>query len=108
MSMLDPLRDGLRRRDVYAASSERYGDPHASLLDEPVLNASRSDVCRSLSPPETPGPFVERLGAELDAAHRRTIEGLQADHPVHELAAGRLRVEAFDALSEPPSLLALR
>jgi hypothetical protein len=108
MCALGALRDGLRRRDVYVARSERYGDSRASLLDAPARNASRSDVYRSLSLPETPEPFLERLGAELDAAYRRTLEGLHAEHPVHELATGRLPVEQFDALPEPPSLLALR
>src|SRR5215207_9076851 len=108
MCALEALRDGLRRRDVYVARSERYGDSRASLLDAPARNVSRSDVYRSLSLPETPEPFRERLGAELDAAYRRTLEGLHAEHPVHELATGRLPVEQFDALPEPPSLLALR
>src|SRR5215207_7672725 len=62
MCALEALRDGLRRRDVYVARSERYGDPRASLLDAPTWNASRSDVCRSLSLPETPEPFIKRLG----------------------------------------------
>jgi TnpA family transposase len=108
MCALEALRDGLRRRDVYVARSERYGDPRASLLDAPTWNASRSDVCRSLSLPETPEPFLKRLAAELDAAYRRTLEGLHADHAIHELAAGRLPVEQLDALPEPESLLALR
>jgi TnpA family transposase len=108
MCALEALRDGLRRRDVYVAPSERYGDPRASLLAEPAWRSSRTDVCRSLSLPDAPGPFLERLGVELDAAYRRTLEGLHADHPVHELAAGRLPVEQLDALPEPESLLALR
>jgi len=108
MCALEALRDGLRRRDVYVARSERYGDPRASLLDAPTWNASRADVCRSLSLPETPEPFLKRFGAELDAAYRRTLEGLHAEHPIHELATGRLPVEQLDALPEPPSLLAVR
>jgi TnpA family transposase len=108
MCALEALRDGLRRRDVYVARSERYGDPRASLLDAPTWNASRADVCRSLSLPETPEPFIKRLGAELDAAYRRTLDGLHTDHPIHELATGRLPVEQLDALPEPPGLLALR
>jgi TnpA family transposase len=108
MCALEALRDGLRPRDVYVARSERYGDPRASLLDAPTWNASRADVCRSLSLPATAEPFIKRLGVDLDAAYRRTREGLHADHPIHELAAGRLPVAQLDALPEPPSLLALR
>jgi len=108
MCALEGLRDGLRRRDVYVAPSERYGDPRATLLAESAWEASRADVCRSLSLPQTPEPFLRRLGAELDAAYRRTLEGLHPDHPVHGLAAGRLSVEALDALPEPPSLTWLR
>lgn len=108
MCALETLRDGLRRRDVYVASSARFGDPRATLLDEPAWNASRSDVCRSLSLPQAPGPFIEDLGAELDGAYRRTLDSLDREYPIHGLAAGRLPVEQLDALPEPASLIALR
>ena len=108
MCALEALRDGLRHRDIYIAASERYGDPGTSLLDDHAWQASRVDVCCSLSLPQAPGPFLERLGDELDAAYRRTIEALHADHPLHQLAAGRLAIEQLDALPEPDSLLALR
>lgn len=108
MCALEALRDGLRRRDIYIAPSEHYGDPRTSLLDHPAWHASRTDVCRSLSLSDAPGPFLERLGGELDAAYRRTIAALHADHPVQQLAAGRLAVEQLDALPERQNLLALR
>jgi len=61
-----------------------------------------------LSLPAQPGPFLEQLGSDLDDAYQRTREGLTPDHPVHDLAAGELRVEQLDALPEPASLSGLR
>ena len=108
MCALEGLRDALRRRDVYVAPSERYADARASLLGDPAWEASREDTQRSLSLPPQPTPFVEQLGGELDDAYQRTIEGITPEHPIHDLAAGRLRVEQLDALPEPASLNTLR
>ena len=104
------------RRCATACAAATSTSPQASATAIPARacstdhawQASRVDVCRSLSLPEAAGPFLERLGHELDAAYRRTIEALHADHPVHQLAAGRLAVEQLDALPEPDSLLTLR
>lgn len=52
--------------------------------------------------------FLKQLGGELDDAYQRTREGLTPEHPIHELAAGGLRVEQLDALGEPPTLATLR
>ena len=107
MCAVEGLRDGLRRRDIYVAPSRRYADARASLLGDPAWEASRADTRRSLALPADPGEFVEQLATDLDLdlAYDRTLEGLDAEHPVFELAAGRLHL---DALPEPPSLLALR
>jgi len=82
--------------------------PARACSTTPAWNASRTDVCRSLSLPQAPGPFLDSLGGELGAAYRRTIAALHPDHPVQQLAAGRLAVEQLDALPEPQSLLAVR
>jgi len=108
MCALEGLRDALRRRDVYVAPSERYADARASLLGDATWEASREDTQRSLSLPPQPGPFLEQLGGELDDAYQRTVEGLTPQHPIHELAAGELRVAQLDALPEPATLVVLR
>ena len=108
MCALEGLRDGLRRRDVYVTPSERYADARASLLCDAAWDASRADTQRSLSLPAQPGPFLQQLGGELDDAYRRTREGLTPEHPIHEFAAGGLRVERLDALPEPATLTTLR
>jgi hypothetical protein len=88
MCALEGLRDALRRRDVYVAPSRRYADARASLLGDAAWEASREDTQRSLSLPPQAGPFLERLGGELDDAYQRTVEGLTPEHPIHELAGG--------------------
>ena len=108
MCALEGLRDALRRRDVYVAPSERYADARASLLGDAAWAASREDTQRSLSLPSEPAPFLEQLAGELDDAYQRTREGLTPEHPIHELAAGELRVEQLDALPEPATLVVLR
>ena len=108
MCAVEGLRDGLRRRDIYVAPSRRYGDARASLLADPAWEASCADTRRSLALPADPGELVEQLATGLDLAYDRTLEGLDAEHPVFELAAGRLDLDALDALPQPPSLIALR
>ena len=108
MCAVEGLRDGLRRRDIYVAASRRYADARSSLLGDPAWEASREDTRRSLALPADPGEFVQQLATDLDLAYDRTLEGLDAEHPVLELAAGRLHLDALDALPEPPSLIALR
>jgi hypothetical protein len=76
MCALEGPRDALRRRDVYVTPSERYADARASLLSDAAWNASREDTQRSLSLPAQPGPFLQQLGGELDAAYQRTRDGL--------------------------------
>jgi TnpA family transposase len=108
MCALEGLRDALRRRDVYVAPSERYADARASLLGDTAWKASREDTQRSLSLPAQPAPFLDQLGGELDDAYQRTREGPTPEHPIHDLAAGELRVEQLDALPEPATLTVLR
>jgi TnpA family transposase len=108
MCALEELRGALHRRDIYATPSERYGDPRASLLDPAAWESSRADSCRSLSLPENPETFLEHLGGELDGAYQRTLERLSPEHPVHDLATGRLNIRALDALADSPELAAAR
>ena len=98
----------LRRRDIYIASSERYGDPGTSLLDGPAWQASRADVCRSPSLPERPHRSSSASATSSTPRTSARPKRCTRDHPVHQLAAGRLTVEQLDALPEPDSLLTLR
>jgi hypothetical protein len=52
---------------------------------------------------------TKRLGGELDAAYRPTIDAMYlAIIHVHQLAAARLAIEQLDALPEPRCQLAMR
>jgi TnpA family transposase len=109
MCALQELRDGLRRRDVYVAPSERFADARSSLLSDAAWDASREDTCRALSLPTEPDAFIEQLASDLDDAYQRTRDALTPEHAIHDLAArGKLPVERLDALPQPASLTALR
>jgi hypothetical protein len=105
---LEALRDGLHRRDVFVTRSGRWGDPRSVLLPGCAWKASRQETRTSLRLPENPKEFVALLGSELDAAYSRTLEGLRRDHPIFEVAKGRVDLHKLDALDEPASLRALR
>ena len=88
--------------------SGRWGDQRSVLLPDCAWNASRPQTRTSLRLPENPKEFVALLGAELDAAYARTLKGLRRDHPIFEVAKGRVDLHKLDALEEPASLKALR
>ncbi len=109
--VLEQLREALRRRDVFVAPSERWGDPRAKLLHGVAWEVARPRVCRTLG--RAPDPQVElaALGAQLDAAYRRTAANLPTNTAVRvERVAGRdtLVLTPLDKLPEPPSLVTLR
>ncbi|EAN1751379.1 Tn3 family transposase, partial [Salmonella enterica] len=47
LCVMNKLRDSLRRRDIYVARSERWGDPRAKLLQGQDWHTSRVQVYRS-------------------------------------------------------------
>ena len=60
---LERLQDSLRRRDVFVARSERWGNPRIKLLQGAQWEATRSQVCRALNRNESPEPELEVSGA---------------------------------------------
>jgi hypothetical protein len=54
LCFLDKIQDSLRRRDIYAENSDRWGDPRAKLLQNPEWKAKKSQVCRALGHPINP------------------------------------------------------
>ena len=113
--MVELLRSHLRRRDVFATASTRWGDPRAHLLVGPAWDAARESTLRSLS---LDGPVSEHLTAKvalLDTAWRglaAVIADAGPDASVRLTEApgdkAKLSVTPLGALEVPESLTALR
>lgn len=112
LCLVDRMRAGLRRRDLFATPSLRYADPRLGLLDGMAWEAARPAVCRSLGVSASGPEEVARMAARLDAAYRSTAARLpeNASVRIETTADGTatLSLAALDKLEEPPSLIALR
>ena len=109
--VLDRLRIGLRRRDVYVPGSIRWGDPRAELLSPETWDQQRDQACENLALDTDPGSVVANLAHALDQAWRRAADGMAANPDFrieHRDGADRVVVTPLDALDEPASLVRLR
>ena len=109
--VLERLREALRRRDVYAPASSRWGDPRAQLLTGPSWETARDQVAASLAIDLDPRIEIRTLGDELDGAYRAVGSRLAENTAVRiETVEGRDRpvLTALDRLEEPATLIALR
>jgi TnpA family transposase len=109
--VLDRVRVGLRRRDLYAPGSIRWGDPRAELLPADTWDQQRDQACEALALDTNAAKVVAGLGEVLDQAWRRTAGGMAAnpDFRVEQRdGTDRVVVSPLDAMDEPASLVALR
>jgi TnpA family transposase len=109
--VLDALRTRLRRRDVYAPASSRWGDPRAELLAPDAWEDQREALCDELALETDPAAVLAQLTATLDAAWQVTAAGLPANPDLRiEQRGGRdeIVLTPLDADDEPGSLIALR
>lgn len=110
LCFLDKLQDSLRRRDVYVASSDRWGDPRSKLLQGPDWHANRIQVCRSLGHPLNPKEAIDGLARELDATYRQVAMNFGDNKAVELDLSGKrpaLTINSLDKLEEPASLTLL-
>jgi TnpA family transposase len=109
---LERLQDGLRRRDIFAPESDRWGDPRAALLSGPAWETARKEVCRTLERSPTPEPEIAGLRRALDEAYTRTARNLPHNAAVAlDPPAGKkpsFTLSRLDRLDEPDSLVSLR
>lgn len=74
--VLDRLRVGLRRRDVYAPGSVRWGDPPGWLLSFQTWEEQREQTCEELALNTDPAKVVTGLAQALGSAWRRAPDGI--------------------------------
>jgi hypothetical protein len=109
--VLDQVRTRLRRRDIYAPGSTRWGDPRAELLTLHDWAGRRDTLCEELALDPNPATIADQLAASLDTAWRRTAAGCAANPGLRtEQRDGHdeIVLTPLDAEAEPASLVALR
>ncbi len=110
LCFLDRLQDSLRRRDIYAEHSDRWGDPRAKLLHGADWQANRLQVCRSLGHPVKPDEAIAQLTEQLDTTYKRVAARFDDNHKVsvdHSGMHPSLTITNLDKLDEPASLTLL-
>jgi len=78
--VLDALRTRLRRRDIYAPTSTRWGDPRAELLTTPLWEQQRDTLCDELALNPDATAVVDQLAAGVAPDRRRAS---QQPRPAH-------------------------
>ncbi len=118
LCVLDGLYRALRRRDVYALGSLRWGDPRANLLDGPAWEQARPQVLTALRLTEPVNSHLTDLAGRLDSAYLELAARLgpagdrDPDSPVRlePDRSGKIRrhLTPLEAVREPASLVGLR
>jgi hypothetical protein len=90
LCVLERLQESLRRRDIFVARSERWGDPRVKLLQGAQWETMRPQVCRALGHSDSPEPALHSLAQQCDAAYQRTVTNLPTNAAVRiEQVKGR-------------------
>lgn len=111
LCVLDGLRRGIRRRDVFPVRSIRYADPRKGLLSGAAWEAARPAVCRTVGVSASADEELGRLSERLDRAYRETAERVPENPAVSIVNTPDgldLSVARLEKLDEPASLVALR
>ncbi|WP_084464891.1 Tn3 family transposase [Microtetraspora fusca] len=106
--VLEAFHRMLRRREIFARNSSKWGDPRAKLLAGAAWETARSTVLASL---KLPGEAVEHLAARaalLDGTYREVAARLPANTQIRFDDDGRLHLAALEPEAEPASLVRLR
>jgi TnpA family transposase len=111
LCILEGLRIGLKRRNIFVEKSLCYADPRAGLLADPEWKTTKPIICRTLELSTQPEPVLASLTAELEHAYQTTIHNFPNNHALrfeHVSGKERLILSPLDRLEETPSLISLR
>ncbi|MBB5158180.1 hypothetical protein BJ970_005779 [Saccharopolyspora phatthalungensis] len=106
--VLEQFHRCLRRRDIFAVNSSKWGDPRAKLLAGKAWITAKPVVLSSLGLPPDPDDHLDERAELLDATFRGVAGRVPDNTAVHFDDAGRLHLAALPAEAEPPSLENLR
>lgn len=106
--VLEQFHRMLRRREVFARNSSKWGDPRAKLLAGSAWEQAKLMVLASLNLPEQAGGHLAARAALLDGTYREVASRVPDIAQITFDDGGRLHFAALEPESEPASLLDLR
>jgi hypothetical protein len=106
--VLEQFHRMLRRREIFAKNSSKWGDPRAKLLASEAWEQAKSTVLASLGLPESAGEHLAARAALLDGSYREVSGRLPENAQISFDDEGRLHFAALEPEPEPDSLLGLR
>ncbi|WP_435616135.1 Tn3 family transposase [Streptomyces coelicoflavus] len=106
--VLEQLHRMLRRREVFAKNSSKWGDPRAKLLAGEAWEQTKPTVLASLNLPAEAGEHLSARAALLDGTYREVAGRVPANSQIVFDDDGRLHFAALEPEPEPASLRALR
>ena len=110
--VLEKLLEGLRRRDLFVSSGEKWSNPRAKLLQGKVWESARASVCRTLELNPQPEPELKTLQKQLNQAYSQTAKNLPDNDNVRiekdKKGKETLTISNLDKLDEPSSYIKLK
>ncbi|GAB2804601.1 Tn3-like element Tn3 family transposase [Streptomyces chlorus] len=106
--ILEQFHRMLRRREVFAKNSSKWGDPRAKLPAGEAWEQAKPTVLASLNLPAGAGEHLTARAALLDGTYREVAGRLPDNTQIVFDDDGRLHFAALEPEPEPASLLDLR
>ncbi|MGW3308289.1 Tn3 family transposase [Streptomyces sp. NPDC001073] len=105
--VLEQLHRALRRRDVYARSGDRWGDPRAKLLAGDRWESAQPTVLTALGLEAEPAAHLAELAGALHGAYHQVVAGLPTNSAV-SVKNGKLVLDRLGPAAEPKLMPAFR